>query len=123
MQSVALENFKKLKANDILFIDSSHVSKTGSDVNYELFEILPNLASGVLIHIHDMFFPFEYPKEWVYEGRNWNELYMLRAFLNYNQDFDILLFSHYMHEKHEKAFENMPLTYENTGWNLWLQKK
>ena len=123
VQSVDLENFKKLKANDILFIDSSHVSKTGSDVNYELFEILPNLASGVLIHIHDMFYPFEYPKEWVYEGRNWNEIYMLRAFLNYNQDFEILLFSHYMHMKHKNAFEKMPLTYENTGGNLWLRKK
>jgi len=60
VQSVAIEEFKKLRANDILFIDSSHVSKTGSDVNYELFEILPNLASGVIIHIHDMFFPFEF---------------------------------------------------------------
>lgn len=74
VQSVALKEFQKLQANDILFIDSSHVSKTGSDVNYELFEILPNLASGVIIHIHHMFFPFEYPKDWIYEGRNWNEI-------------------------------------------------
>lgn len=123
VQSVDLEEFKKLRANDILFIDSSHVSKTGSDVNYELFEILPVLASGVLIHIHDMFFPFEYPKDWVYEGRNWNEIYLIRAFLSYNQDFEILLFSHYMHTMHESAFEKMPLTYKNTGGNLWLRKK
>mgnify|MGYP000161708116 CR=1 FL=1 len=123
VQSVALEEFQKLWANDILFIDSSHVSKTGSDVNYELFEILPNLASGVIVHVHDMFFPFEYPKEWVYEGRNWNEIYLLRAFLSYNQDFEILLFSHYMHTKHKSSFEKMPLTYKNTGGNLWLRKK
>ena len=123
VQSVSIEEFKKLQANDILFIDSSHVSKTGSDVNYEIFEILPNLASGVIIHVHDMFFPFEYPKKWVYEGRNWNEIYLIRAFLSYNQDFEILLFSHYMHEKHKSAFEKMPLTYKNPGGNLWLRKK
>lgn len=123
VQSVSLEEFRKLQAGDILFIDSSHVSKTGSDVNYELFEILPNLASGVIIHIHDMFYPFEYPKEWVYEGRNWNEIYLLRAFLSYNEDFEIILFSHYMHTMHTSAFEKMPLTYKNKGGNLWLRKK
>ncbi|MFK7813286.1 MAG: class I SAM-dependent methyltransferase [Maribacter sp.] len=123
VQSVALEEFQHLQANDILFIDSSHVSKTGSDVNFEVFEILPTLASGVIIHFHDIFFPFEYPKEWVYEGRNWNEIYMLRAFLSNNQDFEILLFSHYMHTMHTSAFENMPLSYKNPGGNLWLRKK
>jgi predicted O-methyltransferase YrrM len=123
VQSVPLEHFQKLQANDILFIDSSHVSKTGSDVNYELFEIIPNLASGVIIHIHDIFYPFEYPKEWVYEGRNWNEIYLVRAFLSYNQDFEILLFSHYMHIMHATAFEKMPLTQKNKGGNLWLRKK
>lgn len=123
VQSVSLDVFQKLKADDILFIDSSHVSKTGSDVNYELFEILPNLSSGVIIHIHDMFFPFEYPKEWAYEGRNWNEIYLLRAFLSHNQDFEILLFSHYMHTMHKSAFAKMPLTYKNKGGNLWLRKK
>ncbi len=123
VQSVGLKEFQKLQANDILFIDSSHVSKTGSDVNYELFEILPSLASGVIIHIHDIFFPFEYPKEWVYEGRNWNEIYLLRAFLSYNKAYEILLFSHYMHTMHTSAFENMPLSYKNFGGNLWLRKK
>ncbi len=123
VQAVPLKEFEKLRTNDILFIDSSHVSKTGSDVNYELFKILPNLASGVIIHVHDMFFPFEYPKEWVYEGRNWNEIYLLRAFLSYNHDFEILLFSDYMHTHHKSAFAEMPLTYKNTGGNLWLRKK
>lgn len=123
VQSVPLKEFEKLQANDILFIDSSHVSKTGSDVNYELFKILPSLSSGVIIHIHDMFFPFEYPKEWVYEGRNWNEIYLLHAFLSHNQDYEILLFSHYMHTMHKSAFKNMPLSYKNPGGNLWLRKK
>ena len=73
IQDVELNEFEKLEAGDILFIDSTHVSKTGSDVNYIIFDILPRLKKGVLIHVHDVFFPFEYPKEWVYEGRNWNE--------------------------------------------------
>jgi hypothetical protein len=123
VQNVSLKEFRKLKANDILFIDSSHVSKTGSDVNFEIFEILPNLNPGVLIHFHDMFYPFEYPKEWVFAGRNWNEDYLLRAFLSYNNAYEIMLFSHYIHEHHKKAFKTMPLTFKNTGGNLWIRKK
>jgi len=123
VQNVSLKEFSKLRENDILFIDSSHVSKTGSDVNFEIFKILPNLNSGVIIHFHDVFYPFEYPKEWVYAGRNWNEDYFLRAFLSYNIEFEILLFSQYVHKYHKSSFENMPLTYKNTGGNLWIRKK
>jgi len=123
VQSVSLDVFEKLGANDILFIDSSHVSKTGSDVNYELFKIFPVLQSGVIIHVHDIFHPFEYPKEWVYDGRNWNEAYLLRAFLSHNPDYEILLFSHYLHTRHPDIFKNMPLAYKNQGGNLWIRKK
>ncbi len=122
VQAVSLDEFKKLKAGDILFVDSSYVVKTGSDVNYILFEILPLLNSGVLIHFHDVFYPFEYPKQWVFEGRNWNEDYFLRSFLMYNKTFKIKLFSHYLHEHHKKVFSEMPLSYKNTGGNLWLEK-
>jgi hypothetical protein len=67
---------------NVLFIDSTHVLRTGSDVCFELFEILPRLSPGVLVHIHDMFWPFEYPRSWVVEeNRSWNELYAVRAFL------------------------------------------
>lgn len=122
VQNIKIEQFSSLKENDILFIDSSHVSKTGSDVNYELFKILPSLNPGVIIHFHDIFYPFEYPKKWVYEGRNWNENYLLRAFLNYNNQFEILLFPDYIHKHHAIAFDKMPLTYKNTGGSLWLRK-
>ena len=84
LQDVDLELFESLRANDILFIDSTHVAKIGSDVNRIFFEILPALATGVYVHFHDIFYPFEYPREWIYEGRAWNEAYMLRAFLMYN---------------------------------------
>lgn len=90
LQKVDLNIFRELAANDILFIDSSHVVKTGNDVNVILFQILPLLNKGVIIHFHDIPFPFEYSKKWVYQGRNWNEAYMIRSFLQYNNAFRIL---------------------------------
>ena len=123
VQSVLLQKFEELNSGDILFIDSSHVVKTGSDVCFILFEILPILKKGVIIHFHDIFYPFEYLKEWVFEGRNWNEDYFLKAFLMYNIHFEILLFPHYLHKMHSEIFKKMPLCYHNTGGSLWLIKK
>lgn len=122
VQSVPLTIYEKLEAGDILFVDSTHVSKTGSDVNFILFEILPVLKSGVLIHFHDIFYPFEYPKEWVFQGINWNEDYILKAFLMYNEKFKIKLFSEYLHKHHKDVFMKMPLSYNCTGSNLWIEK-
>jgi len=123
IQEVPLSFFEKLSENDMLFIDSTHVSKTGSDVNYLFFEILPLLKKGVLVHIHDVFASFEYPKSWVYEGRSWNEDYLLRAFLMYNDSFKIRLFSNYIHTHYKDYFTDLPLTYNNTGGNIWIQRK
>lgn len=122
VQEVDLAFFSELEAGDILFIDSSHVSKSGSDVNFILFDILPVLKSGVLIHFHDVFYPFEYPLDWVLNGWNWNEDYFLKAFLMYNNTFSIRLFSNYLHVHHKEAFKDMPMTYLNTGGNFWIQK-
>ena len=88
--------FDELNEGDILFIDSTHVLRTGSDVCFELFEVLPRLAPGVLVHFHDIFWPFEYPRAWVVdENRSWNELYAIRAFLMNNSDWHIIFFNHY----------------------------
>ncbi|MBF0510802.1 MAG: class I SAM-dependent methyltransferase, partial [Candidatus Omnitrophica bacterium] len=115
--------FDELGENDILFVDSSHVSKTGSDVNHILFNILPKLNKGVLIHFHDIFYPFEYPKPWVLEGRCWNEDYLLRAFLSYNNSFEIVVFNTFLEHFHEDWFkENMPLCLKNKGGSIWLRK-
>lgn len=123
VQKVDLKVFKSLRANDILFVDSSHIVKTGSDVNYILFNILPQLNSGVLVHFHDVFYPFEYPKKWVFNGFNWNEDYFLRAFLMYNNNFEIVLFADYLHQCHSSVFDAMPMAYKNTGGNFWIRKK
>jgi predicted O-methyltransferase YrrM len=123
VQEVPLDLVTDLAPNDILFIDSSHVSKVGSDVNYLVFEVLPQLREGVLVHFHDIFWPFEYPAEWVLEGRSWNEDYLLRAFLQYNGAFDILLFNNYLgHRQSEVMREVMPKFMANDGGSLWLQR-
>lgn len=124
LQDVDLVEFDRLEENDILFIDSTHVSKINSDVNYIFFKILPRLKRGVYIHIHDIFYPFEYPKHWVDEGRAWNEGYMLRAFLQFNDAFKIVFFSTFMEHFHEDEFrKHMPLALKNRGGCIWLQKQ
>jgi predicted O-methyltransferase YrrM len=96
VQDVPLERFEELRAGDILFIDSSHVAKTGSDVNYLLFEVLPRLRPGVMIHIHDIFLPLEYPREWVLQdNRSWNEQYLVRGLLMYSTAFRVRFGSTY----------------------------
>jgi hypothetical protein len=96
VQKVDLEVFLSLEKGDILFIDSSHVSKVGSDVNFLFFNILPRLRSGVIIHIHDIFWPFEYPKAWFDEGRSWTEAYLLQALLCHSIRYKILYFNSYI---------------------------
>lgn len=110
VQDTDMKIFETLEENDILFIDSSHVSKAGSDVNHLFFNVLPTLKKGVIIHIHDVFYPFEYPKEWVFGGRAWNEAYLVRAFLQYNTNFEMELFTSYMEHKQMNWIKsNMPL--------------
>lgn len=124
LQDVGLEVFEPLSANDILFIDSTHISKINSDVNRIFFEILLALSSGVYIHFHDVFYPFEYPREWIYEGRAWNEIYMLRAFLQYNREFCVVFMNTFMEHFYESFFINkMPLCMKNAGGSLWIRKR
>ncbi|GAB4500237.1 MAG: class I SAM-dependent methyltransferase [Anaerolineales bacterium] len=123
LQEIDLGMFETLTAGDILFIDSSHVVKIFSDVNYLLSEILPRLANGVYIHFHDIFYPFEYPKRWIYENRAWNELYFLKAFLQYNSIFQIIIHNRYLEFVYKDYFEQqMPLCTKNLGASIWLRK-
>ena len=110
VQDINTDLFRELSDSDILFIDSTHVSKVGSDVNHLLFKIFPILQPGVIIHIHDIFYPFEYPREWIFKGKMfWNENYILRAFLMNNPGYKILLFNTYLQKQFKPWFEsNMP---------------
>jgi len=123
VQELPVEMYSGLGANDILFIDSSHVAKFGSDVNHVLHHVLPTLQAGVVVHIHDICWPFEYPLEWLTEGRAWNEAYMVRAFLQFNESFRVLLFNSFIatHHRHRLA-STFPLALQHAGASLWLQK-
>ncbi|HNC24887.1 MAG TPA: class I SAM-dependent methyltransferase [Opitutaceae bacterium] len=122
VQDVPLTTFQQLQENDVLFIDSSHVSKVGSDVNWIFFQLLPVLAPGVLIHLHDITGILEYPPDQIM-GRAWNEQYLLRAFLMHNRAYRIELFTSWLMNTRKAWFEqHMPLCLEGGGGQLWLRK-
>ena len=108
LEQVSKDFFSRLEKNDILFIDSSHVVGIGGDVNYEFLEIIPRLKTGVIVHVHDIFAPAEYPKKWKFEDRFfWTEQYILQAFLSFNNDFEILWASSYMHLNYPDALKSV----------------
>lgn len=122
-QDVPKVVYTELKNNDILFIDSSHVAKIGSDVVFLLTEILPILPKGVIIHIHDIYWPFEYPEDWVLSGTAWNEAYLVKAFLQFNESFEILLFNSYLAIHHQDLMKQcLPLFLPDGGSSLWIRK-
>lgn len=125
VQDVPLPVFTRLADGDVLFIDSTHVLKTDSDVCCELFDILPHLAPGVLVHFHDVLWPFEYPEQWVLDyNRSWNEAYALRAFLMFNSEFEILFFNDFFRRWQQDFIANTyPKFLKNTGGSLWLRKR
>lgn len=96
IQDVDLSVFDELVANDVLFVDSTHVSRVGSDVNHIFARILPRLKPGVYVHFHDIFLPFEYPKYWIKDSHLfWNEQYMLQNFLAFNSEFETVATNFY----------------------------
>ena len=123
VQNVPMERFTSLGAGDVLFIDSSHVAKVGSDVVHLVTAVLPRLRKGVVIHFHDVFWPFEYPETWIRGGRAWNEDYFLKAFLQFNTSFKLLFFNSYIATHHAAAAErHLPLFMKNPGGGLWIEK-
>lgn len=129
VEVIDLELFKQLKENDILFIDSSHMCKIGSDVQYEILEILPALNKGVIIHFHDIPMPREYTKVYATNPSFrtfWNESYMLQAFLAFNDSFEILLpLSHLAKIAKDKLNEMFPHKIENRHWcsgSMWIKR-
>jgi predicted O-methyltransferase YrrM len=122
VQDVPVDSLVDLEPNDILFIDSTHVLKTGSDVHYELFEILPRLRPGVFVHFHDIGFPFEYPDEWIFrDNYSWNETYALRAFLMFNRRFEIFFWASIFGRTFPDLVKKTnPLFAAHNGGSIWL---
>lgn len=124
LQECEEDIFGLLRAGDILFVDSSHVSKVGSDVNEIVFNVLPRLQAGVYVHFHDIYYPFEYPLSWLEKGWAWNEAYLLRAFLQFNDAFEVVLWNRFITTA---LYESIPeqlkkLLLPGTGGSIWLRK-
>jgi Methyltransferase domain len=122
LHAVPDEVFGDLRPGDLLFIDSTHVSRIGSDVNRLFLEVVPGLPDGVNVHVHDIFWPFEYPSKWIYRGNAWNEAYLLRALLIEHARLRITWFNSYLNCRHAEAVTAaMPLWAANPGGSIWLQ--
>ena len=125
VEDVDLEFFSQLGPGDILFIDSSHTVKIGGDVNYLFLEVLPRLKPGVIVHVHDIFLPFDYRRDWVMdEFRFWTEQYLLQAFLTFNSEFEVLMANSYLGHYHK---EDLKTTFPNSplwgGGSFWMRRR
>lgn len=101
VQAVGDAVFDALGPGDVLFIDSTHVARAGSDVLHEILHVLPRLAPGVLVHLHDVFLPYDYPRDWLTAKRFfWTEQYLLHAWLMDNPRAEVVLPTHLMHRRH-----------------------
>jgi hypothetical protein len=125
VQDIDLGFFSQLAPGDLLFIDSSHTVKIGGDVNYLFLEVLPRLKPGVIVHVHDIFLPFDYPRDWVMdEFRFWTEQYLLQAFLSFNSEFEVLMANAYLAHNY---MEELKATFANSPWrgggSFWMRRK
>jgi Methyltransferase domain len=120
VEEIDVDFFSCLERNDILFIDSSHAVKFGSDVCFEFLQLLPRLAPGVWIHVHDIFFPHDYPAEWLIERRMaLNEQYLLEAFLSFNEKFQVALANYWLCLDHADQAARL---WPKGGSSLWMKR-
>lgn len=124
LQRAPLELFDRLEAGDVLFYDGSHCARVASDVNWFFFRVLPRLRPGVLVHLHDIFLPHDYPEEWIFRrGQTWNEQYVLQAFLMHNPEWRIELGCRWLMTHHRSELEGLlkgvqpPL-----GVSFWMRR-
>ena len=117
IQDVPLDYFAGLNRGDILFIDTTHVVKHNSDINHIVFHILPRLKPGVVVHIHDIFLPFEYPSRWLSEiGIMWNEQYLILALLMGGSRYKSKVLNYYFSKRHEERLKAIFKDFDI--WNL-----
>ena len=134
VEDIDLEFFSELHCGDVLFIDSSHTVKIGGDVNYLFLEVLPRLEPGVIVHIHDIFLPFEYGRRWIKEEFGFGRAYLLQAFLTFNSDFEVLMANSYLAHGYledlkaafpslEKLKTTLPNLAKWGGGSFWIPQK
>lgn len=126
VEELPVDSFLELREHDFLFIDSSHTVKTGGDVAFLFGEVVPRLSPGVIVHVHDIFLPWDYPQDWVFTGRAWNEQYLIRAFMAFNSAFEILLgvgwMSQFRPDVLRAVIEDYPDKYADGGGSLWIRR-
>ncbi len=125
VEDMEISFFSRLQENDVLFIDSSHIIRPQGDVLFEYLELLPSLNKGVIVHVHDIFSPRNYPKLWLQdEVRFWNEQYLLEAFLSHNSSWKIIGALNYLHHGYyDKLKSAAPfLTQEREPGSFYIQK-
>jgi len=127
VENIEKKLFRELEANDILFIDSSHIIRPQGDVLFEYLELLPLLKPGVIIHVHDIFTPKDYPDEWIYSHKLWNEQYLLEAFLTLNTEFIIIGALNYLAHNHPNELAaTCPMFARQPGREpgaFWIKRK
>jgi hypothetical protein len=125
--AVPVEELASLRADDVLFVDTTHTVKLGSEVNYLVLDVLPRLQEGVLVHFHDIFLPFEYPRRWLEEHAYfWAEQYLLQAFLACNPYFEVLFASHYLAKTETERLTALIPTLASTDKSpssIWLRRR
>ena len=123
VEEMNVDFFSSLEANDILFIDSSHTVKFRSDVCFEFLEILPRLARDVWVHVHDIFFPHDYPAEWLIDRRlALNEQYLLEAFLSFNKNFAPQLANYWLCLEHNEAAARVWPKADTHASSFWMKR-
>ena len=122
---VPLQVFSELRAGDVLFVDTTHTVKLASDVNFVILDVLPRLRDGVLVHFHDIFLPWEYPRGWFTEMQCfWSEQYLLQAFLAYNREFEVLVPAHALAREHPERLRRAIPSFADgvSPGSMWLRR-
>jgi len=124
-QDIAPEVFASLGDGDVLFVDTTHTVKLDSDVNRIVLDVLPTLSPGVLVHVHDIFLPYEYPREWPeVSGFHWAEQYLLQAFLACNRDFEVLVGTYALCRDRREAMSRLAPTWRDgaSASAFWMRR-
>lgn len=122
LESVDPALFADLQAGDVLFIDSSHQVRMSNDVAHLFCRIIPTLAPGVVIHVHDVFLPYEYPKRFFYDCPSWGEQYMLHALVQ-SGGFDLLWPGYHLQQDRPDAVAALPFLAQGRAQSFWIQKR
>ncbi|ETW98279.1 MAG: hypothetical protein ETSY1_19350 [Candidatus Entotheonella factor] len=118
------DTLNQLRSGDVLFIDSSHEIGVGNDVIFLYLQLIPRLPQGTLIHIHDIFLPYDYPRSWVIDERwGFTEQYLVQALLTYSDAFEVIWASYYLQQTLPQFAIYFPHAQHRTGKSLWLRKR